>query len=172
MDCDWGTQKGQVSLYIFLLWETRWLSDGNWSDYVSTQAYTLLTAPLKTSTSPRGALQMSINQSNTGNWGTNNCSCFHHIICLYLHGWAALQGISGFGPAYPANPAMPPCSLGIFALELAWGSAMPWITFLLKARGDGEMEDTGGFGPEQQGNDKELGWIRDEGGNTNNKKQR
>lgn len=70
------------------------------------------------------------------------------------------------------TPAMPPCSLGIFALELAWGSAMPWITFLLKARGDGEMEDTGGFGPEQQGNDKELGWIKDEGGNTNNKKQR
>lgn len=57
--------------------------------------------------SPRGALQMSINQSiNTGNWGTNNnCSPFHHIICLYLHGWAALQGISGFGPAYPANPS-------------------------------------------------------------------
>lgn len=23
------------------------------------------------------------------------------------------------------TPAMPPCSLGIFALEFAWGSAMP-----------------------------------------------
>lgn len=92
-------------------------------------------------------LQMSINQVKI--WETYNCS-FLHIIHLYLHGWAACsQGLAGFGPTHPDHPAMPPCSQGIFALDVAWGSAMPWITFLLKERGDGDMEEAVEFGPDQ-----------------------
>lgn len=44
-------KRGQVPIYTSQLSETRWLSDGNWSVYMSTPAHTLLTALLRTSPS-------------------------------------------------------------------------------------------------------------------------
>lgn len=78
-------KRGHVPIYTSQLSDTRWLSDGNWSDYMSTPTHTLLTALLRTSPSLKSqrqvTLQMGINHScsHRGSWETNNCSHFPHV---------------------------------------------------------------------------------------------
>lgn len=51
-------KRRQVPIYTSQLSDTRWLSDGNWSHYVSTPTHTLLTALLRTSPSLKSQRQV------------------------------------------------------------------------------------------------------------------